>query len=117
MKKVLYIYGYGSNENSGTRQSLQNVLGSNYKVESIYYEQLQPNEAIEYLSNYACEECEDSYEIVFLTATNTLNYTGIHIKGLTASEFEAEYKLMRKMKGNELIDNNREAEIENRKHA
>ena len=52
MKKVLYIYGYGSNENSGTRQSLQNVLGSNYKVESIYYEQLQPNEAIEYLSNY-----------------------------------------------------------------
>ena len=52
MKNVLYIYGYGSNENSGTRQSLQNVLGSNYKVESIYYEQLQPNEAIEYLSNY-----------------------------------------------------------------
>ena len=55
MKKILYIYGYGSNENSGTRQSLQNVLGKDYKVESIYYEQLQPNEAIEYLSNYVEE--------------------------------------------------------------
>ena len=53
MKKILYIYGYNSDENSGTRQSLQNILGqSNYEVKSIYYNQLHPGEAIEYLSNY-----------------------------------------------------------------
>lgn len=52
MKKILYIYGYGSNENSGTRKALQNVLGNDYKVDSVHYEQLQPNEAIEYLSDY-----------------------------------------------------------------
>lgn len=51
MKKVLYIYGYGSNENSNTKNNLQDIF-EDYNVESIYYNQLQPNEAIEYLSNY-----------------------------------------------------------------
>lgn len=55
MKKVLYIYGYGSNEKSSTAKSLQNILGDDYNIYSIYYGQLQPNEAIEYLSTYICE--------------------------------------------------------------
>ena len=55
MKKVLYIYGYGSNEKSNTAKSLQNILGDDYKVITVYYGQLQPNEAIEYLANYICE--------------------------------------------------------------
>ena len=53
MKKVLYIYGYNSNENSETRSNLQEVLGPDIIVDSVYYEQCQPNEAIEYLSNVA----------------------------------------------------------------
>lgn len=60
MKKVLYIYGYGSDENSSTAKSLQNVLGYDYKVSTVYYGQLQPNEAIEYLSNYICENGIDA---------------------------------------------------------
>lgn len=53
MKKILYIYGYGSNENSNTKNNLQDVLGKeHYCVESVCYNQLQPDEAIEYLSNY-----------------------------------------------------------------
>lgn len=58
-KRILYIYGYGSNENSGTRENLQKLLGEDYEVMSVNYEQKQPNEAIEYLSNiveeYRCE--------------------------------------------------------------
>lgn len=60
MKKILYIYGYGSNENSETRSNLQKVLGKNYQVDSIYYNQLQPNEAIEYLSSYVGNEGYDT---------------------------------------------------------
>ena len=60
MKKILYIYGYGSNENSETRENLQKVLGKNYQVDSIYYNQLQPNEAIEYLSSYVWNEGYDA---------------------------------------------------------
>ena len=59
VKKVLYIYGYGSNENSETRTNLQKVLGKSYQVDSIYYNQLQPNEAIEYLSNVVENGCYD----------------------------------------------------------
>lgn len=60
MKKILYIYGYGSNENSETRENLQKVLGKDYQVDSIYYNQLQPNEAIEYLSSYVENEGYDA---------------------------------------------------------
>ena len=53
MKNALYIYGYGSNENSTTKENLQKILGPDWNVDSVYYEQRQPNEAIEYLSNIA----------------------------------------------------------------
>jgi predicted esterase YcpF (UPF0227 family) len=53
MKHALYIYGYGSNENSTTKENLQKILGPSWNVDSVYYEQRQPNEAIEYLSNIA----------------------------------------------------------------
>lgn len=49
----------------------------------------------DYLSQYACEEDDpDGYQIVFLTDANVLKYTGVFIKGLRASDFEARYKEM-----------------------
>ena len=60
MKKVLYIYGYNSNENSETRSNLQKVLSHNFIVDSIHYNQLQPNEAIEYLSSFVENEGYDA---------------------------------------------------------
>ena len=53
MKRVLYIYGYNSNENSETRSNLQKVLAPDIIVDSVHYEQRQPNEAIEYLETIA----------------------------------------------------------------
>lgn len=49
---------------------------------------------IAYLMNYICDEDDpDGNQIVFLTDGNILKYTGIYVKGLKASELEANYKI------------------------
>lgn len=49
MIKVLYIYGYGSNEYSETRANLQEILGNGFSVMSVEYNQKDPKIAIEKL--------------------------------------------------------------------
>lgn len=50
MKKILYIYGYGSDANSSTSANLQSVLGNGFDVRSVNYDQLHPKKAIKQLS-------------------------------------------------------------------
>ena len=76
MKRALYIYGYGSNENSETRSNLQQVLGDEWTVDSVYYDQRQPNEAIEYLTNIA-----ENYDAVIGSSLGGFYALKIHFTG------------------------------------
>jgi len=50
---------------------------------------------IDYLMHYICDENDEgALQIVFLTDANVLNYTGIYVKGIVASKFEAQYKAL-----------------------
>lgn len=50
---------------------------------------------IDYLMHYICDEDDDgALQIVFLTDANILKYTGIYVKGISASEFEGKYKAL-----------------------
>ena len=68
---------------------------------------------IEYLLNYICEkEDEGALEIVFLNDSNILKYTGIFVRNIKASEFEAKYKAMAHGESNYL-----EGDVNNRSQA
>lgn len=51
-KKILYIYGYGSNPDSTTKNNLQDLLGNEYEIISIEYSQENPEQAIKELDKF-----------------------------------------------------------------
>lgn len=69
----------------------QRICGINTK--GMYFK--KKDALIDYLMGYLCDE-EDTgaVEIVFLLDGNVLKYTGIYVKDIKASEFEAKYKAM-----------------------
>lgn len=50
--KVLYIYGYGSNEHSETKDNLQEVLGNHFEVVSLPYDQKNPKDSLKKINLY-----------------------------------------------------------------
>lgn len=84
---------------------------------NLYYKKLDA--IIDYLMNFVCDEDDDgALQVVFLTNANVLNYTGIYVKSVKASEFEAKYKAFLR---NDKIDVNKDAykegDIDNRSQA
>ena len=60
---------------------------------------------IDYLMNYICDEDDEgAIQIVFLIDGNVLNHTGIYVRNLKASEFEAKYKAMMNGASNEYLE-------------
>ena len=67
----------------------QKICGINTK--NMYYK--KKDALIDYLMNYICDENDPgALQIVFLTDSNVLNYTGIYVKNLDNDELEKAYK-------------------------
>lgn len=67
----------------------QKICGINTK--NMYYK--KKDALIDYLMNYICDENDlGALQIVFLTDSNVLNYTGIYVKNLDNDELEKAYK-------------------------
>lgn len=72
---------------------VQKICGINTK--DLYYK--TKDELVDYLMRYLCDENDSgAMQIVFLSDTNTLNYTGIYIKDISDKEFEGIYKKLKK---------------------
>ena len=55
LKKVLYVHGYGSNENSSSGKLFQEVFGEEVKVHTVTYDPSTPVEAIAKIRKYSRE--------------------------------------------------------------
>lgn len=67
----------------------QKICGINTK--NMYYK--KKDALIDYLMHYICDENDPgALQIVFLTDSNVLNYTGIYVKNLDNDELEKAYK-------------------------
>lgn len=113
---------YGSNI-----QDLINIFGSciiesqkicGINMKNLHFKKIDA--IIDYLMNYVCDEdTPGALQLVFLKDTNVLNYTGIYVCGIEASEFETRYKTLVATNSSELtgVSDSNQGDINNRSAA
>jgi len=79
MKTILYIYGYGSNENSSTYNNLKELLSSHKRINiiSIRYSQENPQKALQQFKDFIEEN-----QVDMIVASSLGAYIAIQISGI-----------------------------------